>query len=289
MQKSYLPLLISATVCSTLLAVDVSISGDYADTADTGERATKDASMDWDFTLGSAGPLDEGATISVVMGSLNNDYTDANNRTTYALAYGNGFKGNYGTLAYGASVSHGIYDDVLPDANTFTTKIGLIMPFGGAGASSGASAASARLDVTALTADNFLDAGRTQNGTVGVGISSVIGDLTIGAGIKAGRTTTDNGGSTDLVGADSVDYSEFTAGVKYVSGDWTFNVGAAHTDTSEAVGAESTDSADTTSASISYAVASGVTAILGHTTNETENGIQTTDGSAWYIGANMAF
>ena len=50
------------------------------------------------------------------------------------------------------------------------------------------------------------------------------------------------------------------------------------------------DSKDVTSASVSYAVASGVTAILGYTTVEASNeGASSTDGSAWYIGANMAF
>ena len=54
----------------------------------------------------------------------------------------------------------------------------------------------------------------------------------------------------------------------------------------------SDDTIDTTSASVSYAVASGVTAILGYsTTDATNDGSSTTDddGSAWYIGANMAF
>ena len=53
----------------------------------------------------------------------------------------------------------------------------------------------------------------------------------------------------------------------------------------------SDDSKDVTSASVSYAVASGVTAILGYTSVEAsdEGASSTDDGSAWYIGANMAF
>ena len=52
----------------------------------------------------------------------------------------------------------------------------------------------------------------------------------------------------------------------------------------------SDDSKDVTSASVSYAVASGVTAILGYTSVEaSDEGASTDDGSAWYIGANMAF
>ena len=50
------------------------------------------------------------------------------------------------------------------------------------------------------------------------------------------------------------------------------------------------DSLDSVSASVSYAVASGVTAILGYTsTDSSDEGVSTDDGSAWYIGANMAF
>ena len=83
------------------------------------------------------------------------------------------------------------------------------------------------------------------------------------------------------------------AGVKYVSGDLTFNVGIASGDSTDlTIGSVSgsSDAIDTTSASVSYAVASGVTAILGYTTVEASNeGAASTDGSAWYIGANMAF
>ena len=51
------------------------------------------------------------------------------------------------------------------------------------------------------------------------------------------------------------------------------------------------DSYDKTSASVSYAVASGVTAYLGYSDVDSANeGVNdTTDGSAWYIGANMSF
>ena len=51
------------------------------------------------------------------------------------------------------------------------------------------------------------------------------------------------------------------------------------------------DAKDVTSASVSYAVAAGVTAILGYTDVDSsdEGANDTTDGSSWYIGANMAF
>ena len=58
------------------------------------------------------------------------------------------------------------------------------------------------------------------------------------------------------------------AGVKYVTGDLTFNVGIASGDAKDnTIGSSggTDDSKDVTSASVSYAVASGVTAILGYT------------------------
>ena len=85
------------------------------------------------------------------------------------------------------------------------------------------------------------------------------------------------------------------AGVKYVSGDLTFNVGVASGEADDhALGATTTsptyDGQDVTSASISYAVASGVTAILGYTsTASSDEDVASDDGSAWYIGANMSF
>ena len=84
------------------------------------------------------------------------------------------------------------------------------------------------------------------------------------------------------------------AGVKYVTGDLTFNVGfASGTAKDGTMGTAGTtdDSKDSTSASISYAVAAGVTAILGYTDVDSadEGSNDDTDGSAWYIGANMSF
>jgi len=136
---------------------------------------------------------------------------------------------------------------------------------------------------TQLTADN---------GGIHVGISAVTGDLTVAVGFADGDSIGSTGTSTNDV---QVDGEVMKAGVKYVSGDLTFNVGVASgsAQDSETVGTAGTteDSKDVTSASVSYAVASGVTAILGYTDvdsgNEGKN--DTTDGSAWYIGANMSF
>jgi len=121
-----------------------------------------------------------------------------------------------------------------------------------------------------------------------VGLSAVTGDLTVAVGFADGNVVGSGASSANEYAADVV-----KAGIKYVSGDLTFNVGIASGDAKDtAIGSVSgnDDSKDVTSASVSYAVASGVTAILGYTTVEASNeGASSTDGSAWYIGANMAF
>jgi hypothetical protein len=127
-----------------------------------------------------------------------------------------------------------------------------------------------------------------DNSNMHIGISAVTGDLTVAVGFADGSVA----GATDN-GSDEYTYEVVKAGVKYVSGDLTFNVGIAQGDADDhAIGGSdgADDSQEVTSASVSYAVASGVTAILGYTsTDSSSEGVATDDGSAWYIGANMAF
>ena len=51
------------------------------------------------------------------------------------------------------------------------------------------------------------------------------------------------------------------------------------------------DAYDSVGASITYAVASGVSAVLGYTTVDVQDeGVSdTSGGSAWYVGATMSF
>jgi hypothetical protein len=132
---------------------------------------------------------------------------------------------------------------------------------------------------TAPTADN--------NG-IHVGLSAVTGDLTVAVGFADGEEAGLGDKGTAEMTADVV-----KAGVKYVTGGLTFNVGFASGDAQDnTIGSSggNDDAQDVTSASVSYAVASGVTAILGYTTVEaSDEGASTDDGSAWYIGANMSF
>jgi hypothetical protein len=125
-------------------------------------------------------------------------------------------------------------------------------------------------------------------GGMHVGVSAVTGDLTVAVGFADGDTTSGDANTNEVAG------EVVKAGVKYVTGDLTFNVGVANgTSKDGGIGTPGTteDSKDVTSASISYAVASGVTAILGYTdVDSSDEGLNdSTDGSAWYIGANMSF
>jgi predicted porin len=125
------------------------------------------------------------------------------------------------------------------------------------------------------------------NGTH-IGLSAVTGNLTVAVGFADGEVAGVSDNGSDEYTGDVV-----AAGIKYVSGDLTFNVGFANgsaTDNTIGSTGGNADSTDETSASVSYIVASGVTAILGYSVVEGEDdGVATDDGSAWYIGANMAF
>ena len=131
-------------------------------------------------------------------------------------------------------------------------------------------------------------AASNDNGNFHVGLSAVTGDLTVAVGFADAHSSTIGGTS-----AEEADYEVVKAGVKYVSGSLTFNVGIASGDAKDAnLGSTGTtdDSIDSTSASVSYAVAAGVTALLGYTSVEaSDEGAAADDGSAWYIGANMTF
>jgi len=138
--------------------------------------------------------------------------------------------------------------------------------------------------------DGSKDGTAVANDTNGyhIGLSAVTGDLTVAAGYADG----------DVAGAGLATANEYTGdvtkiGVKYVSGDLTFNVGFAEGSVKDnTIGSSggADDSKEVTSGSVSYAVAAGVTAMIGYTSMEaTDEGSATDDGSAWYIGANMAF
>ena len=129
-----------------------------------------------------------------------------------------------------------------------------------------------------------------DDGGFTIGVSAVTGDLTVAVGYADGDTTIAGASNTNR----QVDGDVLKAGVKYVTGDITMNLGVvsgtgvdnifAGTDTLE-------DSHDEMNASVTYAVASGVSAILGYTNvdQSDEGASDDTGGSSWYIGATMSF
>jgi len=157
---------------------------------------------------------------------------------------------------------------------------------------------------TALTIGAGISAGEhtktataltNSEGGYHIGVSAVTGDLTIAVGFGDGDDVADKGGTANGNASTQVDGEVVAAGIKYVTGDITLNLGVvsgeAQDSTTIGTAGTTSDSYDKTSASVSYAVASGVTAVLGYSDvdsgNEGTN--DATDGSAWYIGANMAF
>ena len=86
-----------------------------------------------------------------------------------------------------------------------------------------------------------------------------------------------------------VDGSVIKAGIKYVSGDITLALGAtsgeAKDSTTTGTNGTTDDAHDSVGASVTYAVASGVSAILGYTSVDIqdEGATSNTGGSAWYL------
>jgi len=131
----------------------------------------------------------------------------------------------------------------------------------------------------------------SDKGGFHLGVSAVTGDLTIGVGYGDGDTFV----SSTLAGANkTVDGNVLKAGVSYVTGDITMALGMtsgeAKDGTFGSIGTTD-DSSDSTSASVTYAVASGVSAVVGYTTVDRSNdGVSSSlGGSAWYVGATMSF
>ena len=130
-----------------------------------------------------------------------------------------------------------------------------------------------------------------DDGGFTIGVSAVTGDLTVAVGYADGDTTTGVGSNTNK----QVDADVVKAGIKYVTGDITMNVGmvaGSAIDNIFAGTATTEDSYDEVNASITYAVASGVSAVMGYTNvdiNDENATVQTAGGSSWYVGATMSF
>ena len=166
----------------------------------------------------------------------------------------------------------------------------------GLGATYVTSAGDTALTIGAGLADSdWKDTGQApSSGSNGfhVGFSAVTGNLTVAAGYANGDKV---GNSTTAAEYEVNDNTVTKVGVKYVAGDITLSVGysSGSGKDSSTLGTAGTteDAVDTMDAGISYAVASGVTANLGFKDVDSQiNGTtETSGGTSWYIGANMAF
>jgi hypothetical protein len=125
------------------------------------------------------------------------------------------------------------------------------------------------------------------------GVSAVTGDLTIAVGYADGDSFDARGGENTAANVD-VEGSVLKAGISYVTGDLTLAVGTTSGEGKDSnFGATTTsdDSKDSMSGSITYAVASGVSAVVGYLTedHQDDGSSTTTGGSSWYVGATMSF
>jgi hypothetical protein len=130
--------------------------------------------------------------------------------------------------------------------------------------------------------------------SVALSISAVTGSLTVGAGMSSGDGLSTTGAGAIAEEMDSVSYME--AGASYVSGDMTFTVSMIDSQSKTAALGQDRgtgqDKHESFSASIDYAVASGVTATLGFTdVTNTNDGTasEANGGSSWYVGASVSF
>ena len=132
----------------------------------------------------------------------------------------------------------------------------------------------------------------TANNGFHIGFSAVTGNLTVAAGYANGDKVVEDASNAE---EEVVDNTVTKVGVKYVSGDVTLSVGyssgAGKDSTTLGTAGTKEDAIDTTDAGISYAVASGVTANLGwkNVDSQEAGASETSGGTSWYIGANMAF
>jgi hypothetical protein len=123
-----------------------------------------------------------------------------------------------------------------------------------------------------------------------IGFSAVTGNLTVAAGFADGDKVKQTTGEYELM-----DATVTKVGISYVTGDLTISAGIASGEgkDSDTMGTKGTtiDSKDVTSAGVSYAVASGVTANLGweDISSDDEGAVDDTGGTSWYIGASMSF
>jgi len=126
-----------------------------------------------------------------------------------------------------------------------------------------------------------------------ISMTAATGDLTVGVGFSSGSAVHNRTQQTQTVELDGAEV--ITAGAKYVSGDITFTVSMVDGEGKDGdVGDEGaeTDSYEQAAGSVSYSIASGVSAIIGYSNQSRSNesaSATTSSGSSWYVGALVSF
>jgi len=206
-----------------------------------------------------------------------------------------GFEWHSAADAFGVDgISFGVSSSFNTDATTETaTDTAAIESGYGVGVTYVTSAGDTSVTIGAgYSSADVTNSTATKKEAVGhMGLSATTGSLTIGAGFAAGDYIDGAAGARTQVDATITE-----AGATYVSGDLTFNLGMVASEGSDEVlgtaGTGVKDKYEETSASVSYAVASGVTAIVGWTAQESKTEgtkADTESGSSWYVGANLSF
>jgi hypothetical protein len=126
------------------------------------------------------------------------------------------------------------------------------------------------------------------------GVSAVTGDLTVAVGYADGNSFAGRDASVGQTTNLDIEGSVLKAGIKYVTGDITLALGVTSgegKDSNFGASVTADDAKDTMSGSVTYAVASGVSAVVGYLTedHQDDGGSATTGGSSWYVGATMSF
>jgi hypothetical protein len=185
------------------------------------------------------------------------------------------------------------------DSGAANTTVATLTNSWGVGATYVTTAGDTTLTIGGGVADgevsNTGTAADSDKGGFNLGISAVTGDLTVGVGYGDGDTFVSSAATAAGNGNNTiVDGTVLKVGASYVTGDITLALGVTSGEARDGnFGSLGTtdDSSDSTSASVTYAVASGVSAVVGYTTvDRSNNGASSTlDGSAWYVGATMSF
>ena len=284
------------------------------DLTDESDGATDPSGLTLTFTDGSKLDLIEAGNAigthiaSVPSASGEQGLTgNSNNHAPTGITYANasdkvGFEWHSAADAFGidglkAGVSASINDDAASSTttsaveNSFSVGLNYVTTAGDTTVTVGGGYVAA--------SDTSISAAKDKAAQTAISMTAATGDLTVGIGFGTGDFVTGNaitGATATRDAADMDDVTVLTAGAKYVSGDMTFAIGIVDGEgTDTALGAAATSKADaynSTSASVDYVVAPGVTATIGYTDVESEDeGVaqSANSGTSWYVGATVSF